>query len=363
MSIKLSICIPTYNRAAFLGEALDSVIRQATDEVEIVVSDNASTDNTEALVREYQARFPRIRYHKNPENLGADRNFLKVVELGEGEYCWLLGSDDALAEGAIAAMLPLLGDADVYLMDRTNMSFAMDQTLVAHERFLGAPPGTTYDCRNAVELRNYFRDALHIGSFFSYISAIVVRRSAWQAQPVIDELIGSAWIHAARIFQMMQAGARVHYIGRPLVLNRTGNDSFHAAVGFTRRRLIDLDYPRVARTVFVDRPELANEVTQIVARQLLQFARHAFPQAHRDRSRRPSRRPAARRDLSTGIQPPARVPHQDGSLECTAHDGVGGNEVFVQANSDAAQCRRGERQFNRDRKMLRRGDEGSRRQR
>ena len=79
--------------------------------------------------------------------------------------------------------------------------------------------------------------------------------------------MGSGWIHAARIFQMMQAGARVHYIGRPLVLNRTGNDSFHAAVGFTRRRLIDLDYPRVARTVFVDRPELANEVTQIIARQ------------------------------------------------------------------------------------------------
>ena len=40
----------------------------------------------------------------------------------------------------------------------------------------------------------------------------------------------------------------------------------YAAVGFTRRRLIDLDYPRVARTVFVDRPELANEVTQIIAR-------------------------------------------------------------------------------------------------
>lgn len=267
MSIKLSICIPTYNRVAFLGEALDSVIRQATDEVEIVVSDNASTDNTEALVREYQAHFPRIRYHKNPENLGADRNFLKVVELGEGEYCWLLGSDDALAEGAIAAMLPLLGDADVYLMDRTNMSFAMDQTLVAHERFHGAPPGTTYDCRNLVELRNYFRDALHIGSLFSYISALVVRRSAWQAQPVIDELIGSAWIHAARVFQMMQAGARVHYIGRVLVLNRTGNDSFHAAVGLTRRRLIDLDYPRVARAVFVDRPEIVTAVTRIIAEQ------------------------------------------------------------------------------------------------
>ncbi len=267
MSIKLSICIPTYNRAAFLGEALDSVISQATDEVEIVVSDNASTDNTEALVREYQARFPRIRYHRNPENLGADRNFLKVVELGEGEYCWLLGSDDALAEGAIATMLPLLGDADVYLTDVRKMAFAMNQILDPHYGMHGAAPDTHYDCRDSAQLAAYFHDALSNASLFSFISALIVRRSAWLAQPIIDELMGSAWIHAARIFQMMQAGARVHYIGRPLVLNRTGNDSFHAAVGYTRRRLIDLDYPRVARTVFVDRPELANQVTRIIARQ------------------------------------------------------------------------------------------------
>lgn len=266
MSIKLSLCIPTYNRAAFLGEALDSVIQQATDEVEIVISDNASDDGTAEMVAEYQGKFPRITYYRQPENLGFDRNMLKVVDLACGEYCWLLGSDDALAEGAISALLSLLGDADVYLMDRTNMSFAMEEILVAHQRFLGAPPGTTYDCRNAVELGNCFRDALHIGSFFGYISALVVRRSVWQAQPVIEELVGSGWIHAARIFQMMQAGARVHYIGRPLVLNRTGNDSLHATVGYARRRLVDLDYPRVARAVFVDRPEIVDEVTKVVAR-------------------------------------------------------------------------------------------------
>jgi len=111
MNIKLSICIPTYNRANFLGAAIDSVIKQATEEVEIVISDNASTDHTEELVREYQTRFPRIRYHKAKENMGADRNFLKVAELATGEYCWLLGSDDALADGAISTVLPMLGVA------------------------------------------------------------------------------------------------------------------------------------------------------------------------------------------------------------------------------------------------------------
>lgn len=267
MSIRLSICIPTYNRAAFLGQALDSIIAQATDEVEIVISDNASTDDTEALVRDYQTHFPRIRYHRNPENLGADRNFLKVVEIAQGEYCWLLGSDDALADGAIAAVLSQLGSADIYLTDRTNMSFAMDAVLDAHQKMQGSTAGTTYDCNDSRQLLQYFKDAIHIGSLFSYISALIVRRSAWMAQPVIDELIGSCWIHAARVFQMMKAGARLEYLGLPLVLNRCGNDSFHATVGYTRRRLIDLDYPRVARAVFADQPEVLHQVTLIVARQ------------------------------------------------------------------------------------------------
>lgn len=268
MNIKLSICIPTYNRAAFLGEALESVIGQATDEVEIVVSDNASTDHTEALVRDYQSRFPRIRYHRNPENLGADRNFLKVVELAEGEYCWLLGSDDALAEGAISAVLPLLGDADVYLMDAQKMAFTMDRVLNPHHKMLGATPNTRYDCHDPEQLLAYFHDTLHNASLFTLISTLIVRHSAWQAQPIIEELVGSAWIHAAKIFQMMQAGAQVQYIGRPLVLHRTGNDSFIATEGYTRRQIIDLNFPRVASAVFVDRPELVDEVTRIVARHL-----------------------------------------------------------------------------------------------
>ena len=87
MSIKLSLCIPTYNRAAFLSEALDSVIQQATDEVEIVISDNASNDGTAEMVTEYQGKFPRITYYRQPENLGFDRNMLRAVDLARGEYC------------------------------------------------------------------------------------------------------------------------------------------------------------------------------------------------------------------------------------------------------------------------------------
>jgi abequosyltransferase len=265
MSIKLSICIPTYNRAAFLSNTLDSIIAQATDEVEIVVSDNASTDNTEALVNEYQNRFPRIRYYRNAENLGADRNYLKVVELAQGEYCWLLGSDDALAKDAVMTMLPRLGNCDIYLVDRANLNFTMDQVLEPQQKMHGAACGAIYNCQDPKQRLTYFKDALHLGSLFSYISVLIVRRNVWQNYPVIEDLIGSAWIHAARIFQMMHGGAKLEYVGIPLVLNRTDNDSFHATVGYTRRRLIDLDYPRVARAVFSDQPEILTEVTRVTA--------------------------------------------------------------------------------------------------
>ena len=57
----LSICIPTYNRETYLNRLLDSIVRQAeftdTDDVEIVIDDGPSKDNTEVLVQEYQARF------------------------------------------------------------------------------------------------------------------------------------------------------------------------------------------------------------------------------------------------------------------------------------------------------------------
>ena len=59
---RLSICIATLNRGAFIGETLESIVSQAANEVEIVVVDGASTDNTEDIVRSYAARFPRLRY-------------------------------------------------------------------------------------------------------------------------------------------------------------------------------------------------------------------------------------------------------------------------------------------------------------
>ena len=103
--IKISICIATRNRGAFIAETLGSIIAQATDQVEIVVLDGASTDDTGEVVRQYQERFPRLRYVRQEMNMGVDRDFATAVDLAIGEYCWLFSDDDLLKPGAIQAVL------------------------------------------------------------------------------------------------------------------------------------------------------------------------------------------------------------------------------------------------------------------
>jgi glycosyltransferase involved in cell wall biosynthesis len=91
----VSIGIPTYNRAeGFLKQALQSAVNQTYQNIEIIISDNCSTDNTEMVVRSFND--PRIRYFKHKENIGANNNFNYCVEQARGAYFLLLHDDDLI---------------------------------------------------------------------------------------------------------------------------------------------------------------------------------------------------------------------------------------------------------------------------
>lgn len=114
MSIPLlSICIPTYNRSGILRVNLSFINEQLTclddtREVEIIVSDNCSPDNTQEVVASLQKQGVPIVYNRNLENVGADRNFLKCMHLATGKYVYLLGDDDFLTDRAIPKLLSVL---------------------------------------------------------------------------------------------------------------------------------------------------------------------------------------------------------------------------------------------------------------
>ncbi|MDB4616937.1 glycosyltransferase family 2 protein [Synechococcus sp. AH-551-E11] len=110
--MKLSICVPTYNREKNLKNCLQSIniASQGLDSsfrVEICISDNFSTDGTEGVVRDANLTLP-VKYCKNNSNLGIPRNFLNVVDMAEGEFAWLIGDDDLLLPDAIFRLYELI---------------------------------------------------------------------------------------------------------------------------------------------------------------------------------------------------------------------------------------------------------------
>jgi glycosyltransferase involved in cell wall biosynthesis len=105
---RVSIGLPVFNGEAFLREAIDSVLGQSFGDLELVISDNASTDATAEICREYVARDPRVRYYRNDTNMGAARNYGRAFELARGEYFKWLAADDRIAPEFLARAVEIL---------------------------------------------------------------------------------------------------------------------------------------------------------------------------------------------------------------------------------------------------------------
>ncbi len=101
----ISICIPTYNGSAFIGEALDSAISQSYTNLEIIISDDASKDDTLKVIETYHSKtdIPIYIYHHQPNGIGANWN--NTIKYANGEYIKFLFQDDVLNPNCIKEMV------------------------------------------------------------------------------------------------------------------------------------------------------------------------------------------------------------------------------------------------------------------
>ncbi|MGA9120180.1 MAG: glycosyltransferase [Bacteroidota bacterium] len=104
----VSIGVPLYNAENFVEQALDSLIGQTWTDLEIIISDNASTDRTEEICRRYAASDQRIRYYRNDVNVGAGRNYNRVFELSRGKFFKWAAHDDVCAPEFVERCLKVL---------------------------------------------------------------------------------------------------------------------------------------------------------------------------------------------------------------------------------------------------------------
>lgn len=121
---KISIGMPVYNGEKTIREALDSLLTQTFTDFELIISDNASTDGTEAICREFVKKDPRIRYLRQPENRGGAANFWFLLDETQGEYFMWAACDDIRSQDFLEINYDFLRRNLDYIASTSPVRFA-----------------------------------------------------------------------------------------------------------------------------------------------------------------------------------------------------------------------------------------------
>jgi len=124
---KVSIGLPVFNGEAFLSSAINSILAQTFQDFEVIICDNASTDRTMEISKEFEARDSRIRYVRNDQNLGAAENFNRTFVLAKGIYFKWCAHDDVCAPGYLEKCVVELDADDSIILCHSRIHIIDDQ--------------------------------------------------------------------------------------------------------------------------------------------------------------------------------------------------------------------------------------------
>jgi len=216
---KVSVCIPTYNRSKFLQESIESVLAQTYRDFELIICDNASTDNTIDVVKSFKD--PRIKFFINDNNTGAVNNMNKCIELAEGDYITIFHDDDVMILNNLEYKVKFLDEtpnvglvySDVYIID-------------ANGKVTDGPSTVNMNSKQEVILSGLtFFKKLVFGGNFIYCPSVLLRKRCYDKLGKYDVRLPGAsdyemWARTSLYYD-------IGYIACPLIKYRRhqGNDS------------------------------------------------------------------------------------------------------------------------------------------
>ena len=253
----LTIAIPTYSRAHFLEGLLEGLFDQLVVEtrVELLISDNASTDNTQSLISSFRARGLAIRSIRNETNLGADRNILQCYLQASGTYVWVFSDDDLILPGAVERVLGVLapGIYDVVALNARN--YQEDGTQYAAEKYSSSDR----------ELRRPEELARRVHVFFTFISGIILHKARVSAMPhqPFESLIDTNLVQLGPVYSALNCHRRSLLVREPLIAAR-GNSN----VGYALYRVFGTQFERITSD-WVESPAVRRAILNGTIRKFL----------------------------------------------------------------------------------------------
>jgi len=201
--------MPVHNGAKYVAQAIESILGQTYSDLELVISDNASTDETETLCRRYQASDPRVRYYRNEQNVGASPNFGRVLELARGELFRWAAADDLLEPTCIERCVEALDGDPSAVLSHTDVRI-IDEAgeVILDYRY---PPGHAA----SEDPVDRYRDVLLLDRWCAELFALV-RADVLRSTRGLDRYVASDRILRAEL----ALRGRYAMVGELLFLNR-----------------------------------------------------------------------------------------------------------------------------------------------
>ena len=207
--ILLSLAIPTYNRPKQIIRLLKGVLPQITPEIEVVVRDDSSNNETEKAVKEIFAqanKIPNLSYYKG-DKLGVDLGTLFVVEAAKGEYVWTFGDDDEITGGALKHVADLVKKhPEITFLWANYLSDGGPYSAVrmSSDKFFKDRNQVLEELKNEMTLLSTF---------------IFKKDEAMSAMPLAKKYAGSYWSIIVLILEVLSKNGRFYFLKGPYVLN------------------------------------------------------------------------------------------------------------------------------------------------
>jgi glycosyltransferase involved in cell wall biosynthesis len=189
----LTIAIPIFNGEKNLHITLDSILISLPENCEVVVSDNASTDQTAQIALTYQTQYPDvIRYFVNKENIGYDKNIDTLFEKSQGTYVWLLGCGEKIKKNSLYKILKLI-QAQEFDVCVLNFDIFSENKGITEKKY-------AYPLQNT--MITFEAGDFSFPRYSNAVSANIINKTSWQSIKEVP-LIENGWCHVERILSII----------------------------------------------------------------------------------------------------------------------------------------------------------------